>query len=101
MAHRRRPRALCPGSAYYVARAAARPDDLGDRGRRPLPAAWRRGRGHPRRDRVSFDPGEEHWHGAAPTRFMVHVAIQQADDAGNFVKWGDAVTDEEYSAAPR
>ena len=31
-------------------------------------------------DRVFFEPGENHWHGAAPTRFMVHVAIQQNDD---------------------
>jgi quercetin dioxygenase-like cupin family protein len=28
-------------------------------------------------DRVFFEPGEEHWHGAAPV-------------------WGDHVTDEEY-----
>src|SRR5882757_534537 len=26
-------------------------------------------------DRVFFDPLEEHWHGAAPTRFMAHVAM--------------------------
>jgi quercetin dioxygenase-like cupin family protein len=51
-------------------------------------------------DRVFFEPGEEHWHGAAPTRFMVHVAIQQADDGGNVVNWGDHVTDEEYAQAP-
>src|SRR3954451_15717994 len=24
-------------------------------------------------DRVFFEPGEEHWHGAAATRFMVHI----------------------------
>ena len=24
-------------------------------------------------DRVYFDPGEEHWHGAAPDRFMTHI----------------------------
>ena len=51
-------------------------------------------------DRVFFEPGEEHWHGAAPTRFMAHVAMQQADDEGNVVSWGDHVTDEEYAAAP-
>src|SRR5215469_6661785 len=33
-------------------------------------------------DRVFFEPGEEHWHGATPTRFMVHVAMHQADDDG-------------------
>jgi quercetin dioxygenase-like cupin family protein len=51
-------------------------------------------------DRVFFEPGEEHWHGAAATRFMAHVAMQQADDEGNVVSWGDHVTDEEYAAAP-
>jgi quercetin dioxygenase-like cupin family protein len=51
-------------------------------------------------DRVFFEPGEEHWHGAAPNRFMTHIAIQQADDAGNVVSWGEHVTDEEYSHVP-
>jgi quercetin dioxygenase-like cupin family protein len=51
-------------------------------------------------DRVFFEPGEEHWHGAAATRFMAHVAIQQADDEGNVVSWGEHVTDEEYGQAP-
>ena len=51
-------------------------------------------------DRVFFEPGEDHWHGAAPTRFMTHLAMQQANDEGNVVTWGDHVTDEEYAAAP-
>ena len=51
-------------------------------------------------DRVFFEPGEEHWHGAAATRFMTHVALQQADDEGNVATWGEHVTDEEYAAAP-
>ena len=51
-------------------------------------------------DRVFFDPGEEHWHGAAPTRFMVHIAILHVDDDGNAATWGEHVTDEEYAAAP-
>ena len=51
-------------------------------------------------DRVFFEPGEDHWHGAAATRFMAHVAIQQADDEGNVVNWGEHVTDEEYGQAP-
>src|SRR5947208_17093676 len=34
-------------------------------------------------DRVFFEPGEEHWHGAAPDRFMLHVAMLQVDDEGN------------------
>ena len=51
-------------------------------------------------DRVFFEPGEEHWHGAAPTRFMTHLAMLQVDDEGNNATWGDHVTDEEYAAAP-
>jgi quercetin dioxygenase-like cupin family protein len=51
-------------------------------------------------DRVFFDAGEEHWHGAVPNRFRSHVAIQEADDTGSPVSWGEAVTDAEYGAAP-
>ena len=51
-------------------------------------------------DSVFFEPGEEHWHGAAATRLMTHLALQQADDEGNVASWGDHVTDEEYGAAP-
>lgn len=51
-------------------------------------------------DRVFFAPGENHWHGATATRFMVHVAIQQVDDLGSPVVWGRHVSDDEYAAAP-
>ena len=51
-------------------------------------------------DRVFFEPGENHWHGAAPSRLMVHVAMQEADDSGSPVTWGRNVTDEEYGAQP-
>jgi quercetin dioxygenase-like cupin family protein len=51
-------------------------------------------------DRVFFAPGEEHWHGAAPNRFMAHIAILEVDDEGNFADWGEHVTDEEYGVAP-
>jgi quercetin dioxygenase-like cupin family protein len=50
-------------------------------------------------DRVFFEPGEDHWHGAAPDRFMTHVAIVEVDSDGNAATWGDHVTDEEYGAA--
>jgi quercetin dioxygenase-like cupin family protein len=51
-------------------------------------------------DRVFFEPREDHWHGAAPTRFMTHIAIVQVDDEGNAATWGDHVTDDEYGQAP-
>lgn len=51
-------------------------------------------------DRVFFEPGEDHWHGAAPDRFMTHLAMQQAGDDGGAVVWGEHVTDDEYGSAP-
>jgi quercetin dioxygenase-like cupin family protein len=51
-------------------------------------------------DRVFFEPGEEHWHGASPNRFMTHIAILAVDDAGTPAAWGEHVTDAEYAAAP-
>jgi quercetin dioxygenase-like cupin family protein len=51
-------------------------------------------------DRVFFEPGEEHWHGAAPTRFMAHIAILEVDEEGSSAAWGAHVSDDEYAAAP-
>jgi len=51
-------------------------------------------------DRVFFEPGEEHWHGATPDRFMTHLAMLEVDGEGTSATWGDHVTDEEYGAAP-
>ena len=51
-------------------------------------------------DRVYFEPGEHHWHGAAPNRFMTHIAIQEVDESGSPVMWGEQVTDDEYNRAP-
>jgi quercetin dioxygenase-like cupin family protein len=51
-------------------------------------------------DRVFFEAGEEHWHGAAPDRFMTHLAMVDVDDEGNAATWGEQVTDEEYAVAP-
>jgi quercetin dioxygenase-like cupin family protein len=48
-------------------------------------------------DRVFFEPGEEHWHGAAPNRFMTHLAMFEVDEDGYSATWGEHVTDEEYS----
>ena len=51
-------------------------------------------------DRVFFEPGEDHWHGAAATRFMTHLAMLEVDAEGRNATWGDPVTDTEYGAAP-
>ena len=46
-------------------------------------------------DVVIFAPGEKHWHGAAPTTAMTHIAIQEALD-GKAVEWMEKVSDEQY-----
>ena len=51
-------------------------------------------------DRVFFEPGEEHWHGAAPNHFMTHLVMQEADESGSVVTWGELVTVQEYSQEP-
>ena len=44
----------------------------------------------------AFPPGVRHWHGAAPTTAMTHLAIQEALD-GKVVEWMEKVTDEQYT----
>jgi quercetin dioxygenase-like cupin family protein len=44
-------------------------------------------------DVVHFAPGEEHWHGAAPDSYVVHVAISLGSNT-----WLDPVSDEEYAS---
>jgi quercetin dioxygenase-like cupin family protein len=51
-------------------------------------------------DRAFFEAGEEHWHGAAPNRFMTHLAMLEVDDEGNSATCGEHVTDDDYRAAP-
>ena len=46
-------------------------------------------------DVVWFPPGEKHWHGAAPTTAMTHIAIQEQLD-GKAVDWMEKVSDEQY-----
>jgi quercetin dioxygenase-like cupin family protein len=42
-------------------------------------------------DTVTTAPGEWHWHGAAPGKFMVHLAVTDGT-----TEWAKHVTDEEY-----
>jgi quercetin dioxygenase-like cupin family protein len=46
-------------------------------------------------DVVWLAPEEKHWHGAAPTTAMTHIAIQEQLD-GKFVEWMEKVTEEQY-----
>lgn len=49
-------------------------------------------------DVVWFPPGEKHWHGAAPTTAMTHIAIQEQLD-GATADWLERVTDDQYREA--
>jgi len=46
-------------------------------------------------DVIWFPPGEKHWHGAAPTTAMTHIAVQEQLD-GKTVEWMEQVSDEQY-----
>jgi quercetin dioxygenase-like cupin family protein len=46
-------------------------------------------------DVVWVSPGEKHWHGAAPTTGMTHIAIQEQQD-GKTANWMEKVSDEQY-----
>jgi quercetin dioxygenase-like cupin family protein len=48
-------------------------------------------------DVVWFAPGEKHWHGAAQTTAMTHLAIQEKLN-GKTVDWLEQVSDEQYGA---
>jgi quercetin dioxygenase-like cupin family protein len=47
-------------------------------------------------DVVWFAPGEKHWHGAAPTTAMTHIAIQERLN-GTVVEWLEHVSDQQYN----
>ena len=46
-------------------------------------------------DVVWIPPGVKHWHGAAPTTGMTHIAIQERVDSKSG-DWLEKVTDEQY-----
>jgi quercetin dioxygenase-like cupin family protein len=48
-------------------------------------------------DVIWFEPGEKHWHGAAPTTAMSHIAIQEKLN-GSPVNWMEHVSDAQYQA---
>ena len=46
-------------------------------------------------DVIWIPPGEKHWHGAAPTTAVTHIAVQEQLN-GKAVDWMEKVTAEEY-----
>ena len=47
-------------------------------------------------DVIWFEPGEKHWHGAAPDCAMTHIALQEQQD-GSAADWLEPVTDDQYA----
>lgn len=48
-------------------------------------------------DVLWIPPGEKHWHGAAPSTAMTHIAIQEQLD-GKATGWMEHVSGEQYQA---
>ena len=46
-------------------------------------------------DVIWIPAGEKHWHGAAPTTAVTHIAIQEHLD-GKAAEWMEKVSDEQY-----
>lgn len=46
-------------------------------------------------DVICFAPGEKHWHGAAPSTAMTHIAIQERLE-GRTVDWLEKVSEAQY-----
>ena len=46
-------------------------------------------------DVIWIPPGQKHWHGAAATTAMTHIAIQEQLN-GKAVEWMEKVSDEQY-----
>jgi quercetin dioxygenase-like cupin family protein len=49
-------------------------------------------------DVVWCPPGIKHWHGAAPTTAMSHLAVTGTTTDGKNVNWMEKVSDEQYTA---
>lgn len=52
-------------------------------------------------DVIWFEPGERHWHGAAPHHLMAHLAVQRADGDGKTATWQELVPTADYLAGER
>jgi len=49
-------------------------------------------------DVVWIPPAEKHWHGAAPTTALTHIAIHERQ-GGKSVDWLEQVSDEQYQGS--
>ena len=51
-------------------------------------------------DTAVIPPDIRHWHGAAPDRLFIHLAMSETDDDGGGTEWFEHVSDEDYNQAP-
>ncbi len=49
-------------------------------------------------DTVVIPPGVRHWHGAAPDRLFIHLAISETPETGTATVWLEHVSDDDYRA---
>ena len=52
-------------------------------------------------DVVVIAAGENHWHGAQAEHTLVHLAMQEKDEAGLSVAWGRQVSEQEYGSVTK
>lgn len=51
-------------------------------------------------DTAVIPPNTRHWHGAAPNRLFIHLAMSEINDKGEGTQWFEKVSDEEYTQPP-
>lgn len=51
-------------------------------------------------DTALIPPNTRHWHGAAPDRIFVHLAMSESNDQGEGTAWFEKVDDKTYGEAP-
>ena len=51
-------------------------------------------------DTAVIPPNVVHWHGAAPDRLFVHLAMSESTEDGGSTEWFDLVSDADYAKEP-
>ena len=51
-------------------------------------------------DTALIPPDTRHWHGAAPDRIFVHLAMSECNDKGEGTSWFEKVSDTIYAKKP-
>lgn len=51
-------------------------------------------------DTALIPPNTRHWHGAAPDRIFVHLAMSECTDDGKGTEFFELVSDEDYGKTP-